>query len=162
MKIGVYPGSFDPFTSGHLDILTRASAVFDKIYAAVLINRLKQPFFSADERIDQIKTAALAAGLNNIRVGSFDGLLVEYAKSIGAGFIIRGLRAMTDFEYELQLDGMNKRLAPEIETIYFMAKPEYSFLSSSTVKEVGYFGGSIEGLVPQINKKMIAERLLKR
>lgn len=162
MKIGVYPGSFDPFTSGHLDVLSRASAMFDRIYVAVLINRSKQPFFSADERIRQIEAAAASETLANITVSAFDGLLVNYAREIKAGFIIRGLRAMTDFEYEIQIDAMNRILAPEIETVYLMAKSEYSFLSSSVVKEVGYFGGSIEGLVPKANKNLIAERLLKR
>jgi pantetheine-phosphate adenylyltransferase len=162
MKIGVYPGSFDPFTSGHLDILARASAMFDRLYAAVLVNMSKQPFFTAEERIRQIETAAAAADLKNISVGSFDGLLVNYAREIRAGFIIRGLRAMTDFEYEIQIAAMNRKLAPEIETVYLVAKPEYSFLSSSVVKEVGYFGGSIEGLVPEVNKNLIAERLTKR
>lgn len=162
MKIGLYPGSFDPFTSGHLDILLRASHMFDRLYAAVLINISKQPFFTADERILQIEAAAASLNLKNITVGSFSGLLINYAKEINAGFIVRGLRAMTDFEYEIQIDAMNRKLAPEIETVYLMAKPEYSFLSSSVVKEVGYFGGSIEGLVPEVNKNLIAERLIRR
>lgn len=162
MKIGLYPGSFDPFTSGHLDILKRASHMFDRLYAAVLINISKQPFFTADERMLQIEAAAASLNLKNIMVGSFSGLLIDYAKEIKAGFIVRGLRAMTDFEYEIQIDAMNRKLAPEIETVYLMAKPEYSFLSSSVVKEVGYFGGSIEGLVPEVNKNLIAERLIRR
>ncbi|OQB24734.1 MAG: Phosphopantetheine adenylyltransferase [Firmicutes bacterium ADurb.Bin182] len=162
MKIGVYPGSFDPFTSGHMDVLVRASAIFDKLYAAVLINKSKQPFFSTEERICQIEAAVKAENLNNVEVSCFDGLLADYAKRIKASFIVRGLRAMTDFEYEIQIYAMNRKLAPEIETVYFMAKPEYSFLSSSMVKEVGYFGGSIEGLVPKANQNLIAERLLKR
>ena len=109
-----------------------------------------------------IESAAEELGLTNVRTATFGGLLVDFAKSVGAGYIVRGLRAVTDFEYECQIDAMNRRLAPEIDTVYFMANPEHSFLSSSMVKEVASYGGNISGLVPKHYEKFIAERLLKR
>lgn len=160
--IGVYPGSFDPFTSGHLDILKRAARTFDCVYAAVLENNSKSVFFSVEERKEFIRRATAEAGVKNVVVDSFPGLLVDYARMIGATHIVRGLRAVTDFEYELKMDAMNSRLAPELDTVYYMAEPEHAFLSSSIVREVGAFGGSIEGLVAEANHKTIAERLLKR
>ena len=162
MKIGVYPGSFDPFTSGHMDILRRACHMLDMVYVAVLTNSNKRPFFSVEERMAFIRTAAEAEGLLNYRVDSYEGLLVNYVRHVGGSYIVRGLRAVTDFEYEFQMDSVHKRLAPEIETIYYMADPEHAFLSSSIVKEVGWLGGSIDGLVAEENKKIIAERLMKR
>jgi len=162
MKIAVYPGSFDPFTAGHMDVLKRASDVADVVYAAILTNSAKKPVFTVEERMAIIEGAAKELGLENVRTATFDGLLVEFAKSIGARYIIRGLRAVTDFEYEFQIDAMNRRLAPEIDTVYFMANPEHSFLSSSMVKEVASYGGDISGLVPKEYEKLIAERLLKR
>jgi len=161
MKIGVYPGSFDPFTVGHLDVLHNAVALFDRVYVGVLNNSAKSATFSVDERVSMIKRAIQNEGFINVTVGSFDGLLVDYAKKIGARYIIRGLRAITDFEYEFQIDAINRHMEPEVQTVYFMAKPALSFLSSSTVKEVGAYGGCIDGLVPECNKNIIAERLRK-
>lgn len=160
--IGVYPGSFDPFTVGHFDILRRAAGVFDCVYAAVLENNSKSAFFTVEERKGFISAAVNESGLKNIVVDSFPGLLVDYARMIGATHIVRGLRAVTDFDYECKMDAMNRRLAPCLDTVYFMAEPEHAFLSSSIVREVGAFGGSIEGLVAEANHKTIAERLLKR
>ena len=159
MKIGIYPGSFDPFAVGHMDVLQNAYALFDRVYVGVLRNSAKSATFSADERVCMIQRAVANAGMHNVIVDQFGGLLVDYAKQIGAQYIIRGLRAITDFEYEFQIDATNRHLEPNIQTVYFMAKPSLSFLSSSTVKEIGAYGGSIEGLVPDCNMNIIAERL---
>ena len=162
MKIGVYPGSFDPFTIGHLDVLKNACGLFDVVYVAVLNNSAKSPVFPMDERIEMIDRMIASEGLQNVRSGSFGGLLVDYAKQIGAQYIIRGLRAITDFEYEFQIDAVNRHLKPEIRTVYFMANPAHSFLSSSNVREIGELGGSIEGLVPQCNINYLRERLARQ
>jgi len=162
MKIGVYPGSFDPFTIGHLDVLKNAAGLFDTVYVAVLNNSAKSPVFSVEERVDMIDRMIAAEGLSNVRSGSFAGLLVDYAKQIGAQYIIRGLRAITDFEYEFQIDAVNRHLNPDVRTVYFMANPAHSFLSSSNVREIGEMGGSIEGLVPACNYDYILERLARQ
>lgn len=161
MKIGVYPGSFDPFTVGHLDVLRNAAALFDRVYVGVLYNSAKNAAFSAQERVEMIERVVAEERLENIIVESFDGLLVEYTKRINAGYIVRGLRAITDFEYEFQIDAINRHLEPAVHTIYFMASPSLSFLSSSTVKEIGAYGGDITGLVPECNRNIISERLLR-
>lgn len=162
MKIGVYPGSFDPFTIGHLDVLRSALGLFDVVYVAVLNNAQKHASFTVDERVAMIERIIEAEALRGVRCGSFDGLLVDYAASVGATHIIRGLRAITDFEYEFQIDAVNRHLAENIHTVYFMASPSHSFLSSSNVKEIGQYGGSIEGLVPPCNEKFIRERLARQ
>lgn len=162
MRIGIYPGSFDPMTIGHLDILQEASALFDVIYIAVLRNSAKNPVFSVEERTDMIKRVIKAEGIENAVCESFDGLLVDFAREKGASFIVRGLRATSDFEYEFQIDAVNRHLEPKIKTIYFMASPEHSFLSSSNVREMGYWGGDISGLVPESIRNIISERLLKK
>lgn len=161
-NIGVYPGSFDPLTSGHMDVLRRAAALMDHIIVGVLVNSTKKPYFSVEERIEFIEAAIKDEGLKNVSSASFDGLLVDYLHTVDARHIIRGLRAMTDFEYEMQLDAMNRMLAPDIDTIYFMAEPKYSFLSSSVVKEIGALGASIDKLVPTVNQRIITERLLNK
>ncbi len=162
MKIGVYPGSFDPFTVGHLDVLKSAASLFDIVYVAVLNNSSKKPAFSAEERRDMIRRVIEAEQMNNVKPGLFDGLVVDYAKSVGASYLIHGLRAITDFEYEFQIDAVNRQLSDEIRTVYFMASPSHSFLSSSNVKEIGFYGGSITGLVPPCNENFIRERLAKQ
>ena len=163
MRIGVYPGSFDPFTIGHLDVLKSAAALFDRVYVAVLNNAGKSPAFSAEERVAMIDRVIEAEGLgDNCFSGSFDGLLVDYASSVSASHIIRGLRVVTDFEYEFQIDAVNRHLMDTITTVYFMANPSHSFLSSSNVKEIGRYGGSIEGLVPACNEYLIRERLARQ
>lgn len=162
MRIGVYPGSFDPMTIGHLDILKKASELFDVIYIAVLKNTAKTPAFSVEERTAMIKKVIETEGITNAVCESFDGLLVDFSRQKGAGFIVRGLRATSDFEYEFQLDAVNRHLEPEIKTIYFMASPEHSFLSSSNIREMGYWGSDISGLVPETIRMTISERLLKK
>jgi len=162
LKIGIYPGSFDPFTLGHMDILKRASQVLDKVIVAVLVNSAKKPLFTVEERLAYIEAAANAEGISNITTASFSGLLVDYARMCNAKYIVRGLRAVTDFEYEFQMNAMNRHLAPDIDTLYFMADTNHSFLSSSLVKEVGALGGSIDTLVPEINRNSIIERLAQQ
>ncbi|MET3575853.1 pantetheine-phosphate adenylyltransferase [Bhargavaea ullalensis] len=145
-KLGVVPGSFDPVTYGHLDIIKRASKVFAEIRVVVLNNSSKNPLFTVEERMDLIRT--VTRDLPNVRVESFSGLLVDYAKSVGASAIIRGLRAVSDFEYEMQITSMNRVLEEEIETFFIMTKNQYSFLSSSIVKEVAKYGADTSELVP--------------
>jgi len=146
-KIAVVPGSFDPVTLGHLDIIKRGASVFDEIHVVVLNNSSKQPLFTVEERMELIRE--VTATLPNVRVDSFSGLLVEYAKSVNAHAIIRGLRAVSDFEYEMQITSMNRVLDEKIETFFIMTNNQYSFLSSSIVKEVAKYGGKISELVPK-------------
>lgn len=144
--IGVYPGSFDPTTNGHLDIIIRASKLVDKLIVSVLDNRSKKPLFTVDERIEHLKI--LTRDIPNIYVTSFSGLLVEFARKNNAKLIIRGLRAVTDFEYEFQLALTNRSLDNEIETLFISASTKYLYLSSSVVKEIASFGGNIDEMVP--------------
>ncbi|MDL2218115.1 pantetheine-phosphate adenylyltransferase [Christensenellaceae bacterium OttesenSCG-928-M15] len=162
MKIAVYPGTFDPLTNGHMDILHRACGLFDQVVVAVLTNTSKTPFFSVMERLRQIDEAVLEAGFTNVTSSQFEGLLVDFTRNIGAGYIIRGLRAVMDFEYELQIDAMNRKLRPDVDTVYFMADPEHMHISSSLVREIGSLGGDIEGLVPDSIKNSVKERLNKQ
>lgn len=155
MTEAIYPGSFDPITNGHLDLIDRASSIFDSIHVAVVTNPNKQPLFSAETRVDLINQAL--AERENVTVDNFDGLLVDYVHECGANVILRGLRALSDFEYEFQMSTMNKRLADDVETIYMMAGEQYSFLSSSIVKEVGQFDGEIDSLVPPVVAKKLKE-----
>ena len=146
VKIAVVPGTFDPITNGHLDIIKRGAAVFGQVNVVVLNNSSKNPLFSVEERIALIKEAT--ADLSNVHVETFSGLLMDYAESVNASSIIRGLRAVSDFEYEMQITSMNRVLNDEIETFFIMTKNQYSFLSSSIVKEVAKYGGYIGELVP--------------
>jgi len=146
MKIALYPGTFDPVTLGHLDIIRRAAGVCDKLVIGVLPNSAKRPWFSVEERIELIKK--VTSDLDNVEVESFDGLTVDFGKKIGASVIVRGLRAITDFEYELQIAQINHRLNPDIDTIFFTTSVEYSYVSSSIAKEVASYGGDVSGLVP--------------
>ena len=146
VRIAVCPGSFDPVTYGHLDIIKRGSAMFDRIIIAVAVNPGKTALFSMEERVSMIKDAV--EQYQNVSVDSFDGLLINFAVRSGAIAIIRGLRAMTDFEYEFQMSLINKHLQPDIETVYLMTRHEYSFLSSSAVKELIFFGADVSAFVP--------------
>ncbi|NOR14256.1 MAG: pantetheine-phosphate adenylyltransferase [Candidatus Aminicenantes bacterium] len=149
----VYPGSFDPITNGHVDIIHRGLKVFDRIVVAVLENPKKQPLFTTKERVDMIKS--IFRELKQVEVLSFHGLLVDFAKNMQARVIMRGLRAISDFEYEFQMALMNRKLDPEIETFFMTPSVNYSFLSSNLVKEVSLLGGCLEGLVPSdIEKKL--------
>ncbi len=146
IKIAVYPGSFDPLTNGHLDIIRRASKLFDFVIVGVLTNSAKKPIFSKEERVSMIKKCT--QDLDNIDVKMFDGLLVDFVRENNAVAIVKGLRAVSDYEYELQMAALNKHIADEIETVFLMATVQNSFLSSSIVKELARNGGNITGLVP--------------
>lgn len=141
----VYPGTFDPITHGHSDLVARASRLFDRVIVAVAANPGKTPSFTVEERIGLARAAL--AGLDNVEIRGFDRLLVDFARDCGAGVILRGLRAVSDFEYELQLSSMNRRLAPDIETLYLMPAEQYSYISSSLVREIAALGGDVSGFV---------------
>jgi pantetheine-phosphate adenylyltransferase len=145
-RIAIYPGSFDPITNGHLDLIQRGSRLFDRLIVSILRNESKEPLFSVEERIEMLRE--VAAPYPNVEVDSFDGLLVDYAADHAATAILRGIRAISDYEYELQMALMNRRLRPEIETLFLMSNEAYSFLSSRMVKEVFSLGGNISGLAP--------------
>ncbi|MEO8245617.1 MAG: pantetheine-phosphate adenylyltransferase [Chloroflexota bacterium] len=147
-RIAVFPGSFDPMTNAHLDVARRAATLFDGLIVGVLNNQKKQPLFPIEERVDLIR-ASLAGLGDHVTVTAFDGLTVEFARSHAAGFIVRGLRAVSDFEAELQMAHTNRRLAPEVDTTFLMSALEFGYLSSSLAKEVAMFGGDIAGMVPE-------------
>jgi pantetheine-phosphate adenylyltransferase len=155
-KIAVYPGTFDPFTAAHIDIVKRALRIFDEIIVAVAPSQKKLPLFTLEERIDLIRKSA--EGLKGVRTEAFHGLLVEYVVEKKGIAIIRGLRAVSDFEYEMQMALMNRRLNHDIETVFLMPSEEYSFLTSTMVKEVASFGGSVKGLVPEIVEKALKDK----
>ncbi len=146
--LAVYPGSFDPITNGHVDLIQRALRIFDHIIVAVATNAFKKPLFSIEERMEMIRASLVDHP--RVSIDTFDGLLVEYCKSKNATVIMRGLRAVTDFEYEFQLAMINRRLEPEIETVFLMTGLRWVFLSSSILKEAAIHGGNIEGMVPEI------------
>ena len=146
MATALCPGSFDPPTNGHIDVIERASRYFDIVVVAVIANPSKQPLFTLEERSNLLRDAL--THVDNIEITSFDGLLVDFAKDRELGVVVKGLRAISDFEYELQMAQMNSNLLPELDTMFMTAKPEWAFLSSSLVKEVARYGGAVEGLVP--------------
>ncbi|MBI1810777.1 MAG: pantetheine-phosphate adenylyltransferase [Nitrospirae bacterium] len=146
-RTAIYPGTFDPITNGHIDLVKRGMRIFDEVIIAIATAQKKQPLFTISERLRLIKDAV--RGLKNVKVEAFSGLLVEYVESKKGIAVIRGLRAVSDFEYELQMALMNRRLAVGIETVFMMPSEEYSFLTSTIVKEVASFGGSVKGLVPE-------------
>jgi pantetheine-phosphate adenylyltransferase len=154
--IAVYPGSFDPITNGHLDLIERGCRLFDKLIVAILRNETKQPLFSVEARIEMLRE--VVAVYPNAAVDSFNGLLVDYAAENGATVLLRGIRAISDYEYELQMALMNRRLKPDIETVFLMAGEAHSFISSRLVKEVFGLGGSIEGLVPPAVEVQLRKR----
>ena len=143
----IYPGTFDPLTNGHLDIIERSSKLFGRVVVAILLNPQKDPLFTVEERCDLIR-ASLSPSTDNVEVDVFDGLLADYANQQSAEVIIRGIRAVSDYEYELQMALMNRRLQPEIETLFMIPAERYSYLSSGLVREIAEHGGSINGLVP--------------
>ncbi|KPJ69779.1 phosphopantetheine adenylyltransferase [candidate division WOR-1 bacterium DG_54_3] len=146
MKVAIYPGSFDPVTNGHIDVIERATKLFDRVTVAVIRNPEKKPQFSLDERVEMLKQSLEKS--KNVEVDSFDGLLVDYAKKKQANIIVRGLRAVSDFDFEFQMALTNRKMAPEIETLFFMTDYKYSYLSSSFVKQIARLGGDISELVP--------------
>ncbi len=159
MKIAICPGSFDPITLGHLDIICRASVMFDKVIVAVLVNPEKNPSFTADERLAMINK--VTSDMPNVEAECFDGLLADYAKLKNAQAIVKGLRAVTDFEYEFQMSLINRKLNPETDTIFLTTSVQHMYLSSSMVKSVARFGGDISDFVPECLCEEIKERLCK-
>ena len=158
--IAIFPGSFDPLTNGHVDIIQRGSRFFDRIVIAVLINLEKAPLFTVPERVAIARE--VFRDWSNVEVDTFDGLLVDYARGRKASVIVRGLRAVSDFEFEMQMALMNRRLAPDVETVFMMPAEPYTYVSSRLVKEVVALGGSVNGLVPEIVERRLREKKLAR
>lgn len=157
MRIAVYPGSFDPVTLGHGDIIERTSKMFDKVIIGVLNNRAKSPLFTVQERVELLQE--VTAGLANVEVQSFEGLLIDFVRKNGANVVVRGLRAITDFEYELQMAQTNRVIAPEIDTIFLTTNLKYSYLSSSIVKEIAEYDGYISGFLHPVVEQRVREKL---
>ena len=160
MKRAVYTGSFDPITNGHMDIIRRASEIFDVLIVSVLNNKEKTPLFSVEERVKMLKE--VTKDLPNVEIIPFDGLLVDFAEQIGADVVIRGLRAITDFEYELQMSQTNQRMKPDIETMFLTTSIEYSYLSSTTVREIAAFGGDVSQFVPEAVEIALREKMKEK
>ena len=157
MIIALVPGSFDPPTKGHLDVVERCAALFDEVIVSVVHNPSKSPLFTADERIELLE--ACTTEWPNVRVASFQGLLVDFAREVGAKTMVKGLRAVTDFEFEIQMSQMNRHLSGDVVSLFVATKPEYAYLSSSLVKEVARLGGSVDALVPEPVAVALKERL---
>ncbi len=155
--IAVYPGSFDPPTNGHLDLIERGSKIFEELVVAILRNSEKVPMFTVAERLEMLRE--LTANLKNVRLDTFDGLMVEFAKSIDAKCVLRGIRAISDYEYELQMALMNRKLEPTLETVFMMPADKYSYVSSRLVREVAQAGGPVKGLVPDVVQQKLREKL---
>jgi pantetheine-phosphate adenylyltransferase len=164
MKVALYPGSFDPVTSGHLDVIRRALAVFDEVVVAVLANPRKSPLLPTAERVSVLRAALAEWDIpaDRVRVETFDGLTVDAARAHGAGSIVRGLRAVSDFEAEMQLAHNNRKLAPDIDTVFFMTAVEHGYVSSTLVKEIASFGGDVSSMVPAAAARALADRVAPR
>jgi pantetheine-phosphate adenylyltransferase len=164
MRRAIYPGSFDPVTNGHLDIIERGCKLFDEIIIGILVNPDKQPFFTVEERHEMLTEVVkgISQGGCTLRVDSFSGLLVNYAVAQEADVIVRGIRAISDYEYEMQMALMNRRLAPSVETVFMMPAETYSYVSSRLVKEVFQLGGTVTGLVPPLIERRMKEKLNQR
>lgn len=157
--LAVYPGSFDPVTNGHIDIIQRTSEIFDEVVIAIFTNINKNPLFTVEERIIMLQECT--SDIKNIRIEGYSGLLTDYLHNINAQILVRGLRAISDFEYEFQMNSMNKKLASDIETVFLMTSNKYAYLSSSIVKEVAMFGGCIKDLVPDNVEVILREKMQK-
>ena len=155
--IAIYPGSFDPLTNGHLDLIERGSKIFDQLIVAILRHPEKAPLFTLEERLEMLES--MTTRFKNVNIDTFDGLLVDYARSKGAGALLRGIRAISDYEYELQMALMNRKLEPRLETVFMMPAETYSYLSSRLVRQVATLGGSVRGLVPELVEKKLREKL---
>jgi pantetheine-phosphate adenylyltransferase len=159
-RIAIYPGSFDPVTLGHIDLIKRAAYIFDKVHVAVAKNSHKSPFFDLEERLDMLKVAT--KGLEKVEVESFDGLAIDFAREKGAKVLLRGLRMVSDFEYEFQMALTNRRLAKDVETVFLMPSEQYTFLSSTLLKELAALGADLSSFVPAHIEKRLKERVEKR
>ncbi len=159
MKIGYYPGSFDPITFGHVDIMTRGAQLFDKLYVSVSVNKNKNTLFTTEERVELVKK--VTKEFSNIEVVQSDMLTVEHCKILGAAHILRGLRAVTDYDYEFQLTNFNRQISKDIDTVFLMTQGKYSFLSSSSVRELAEFGGDVTPFVPEVVKDAINKKFKK-
>lgn len=160
MLRAVYPGSFDPVTYGHLDIIRRSRSLADELIVGVLNNKAKTPLFSVEERVKMLEE--MTKNMPGVKIVPFEGLLIDFAKEMSAGIVVRGLRTVTDFEYELQMAQTNNKLSPELETVFLTTSLEYSYLSSTIVKEVAAFGGDISQFVPETIERRIQEKIMKR
>jgi len=160
MKLAVYPGSFDPLTNGHIDIIERGTHLFDRIIVAILVNVEKSPLFTTQERVEIVRD--VFKGRPNVEVDTFDGLLVDYLTRRKADVIVRGLRALSDFEAEFQMALMNRRLGPNIETVFMMPAEQYTYISSRLIKEVFSLGGQVRGLVPEIVESRLRDKQLRK
>jgi len=157
--IAIYPGSFDPLTNGHIDLIERGSKIFDRLIVAILRNSEKQPLFSVAERREMLQAMVRSKRWKNVEVDTFDGLLVDYATKKKAQAVLRGIRAISDYEFELQMALMNRKLQPRLETVFMMPALSYSYLSSRLVREIAQLGGSVTGLVPEQVEKQLQEKL---
>ena len=155
--IAIYPGSFDPPTNGHLDLIERGSKMFEELVVAVLRNSEKNPMFTVSERVDMLRQ--LTRHLDNIQIAAFDGLMVQFAKSVGAACVLRGIRAVSDYEYELQMALMNRKIEPGLETVFMLPAEKYSYVSSRLVREVAQHGGPVKGLVPEIVEQAMLAKI---
>jgi pantetheine-phosphate adenylyltransferase len=161
-RIGLYPGTFDPVTNGHLDVIARAARLLDKLVVGVAVNTGKGPLFTLEERVDLVRAEIASMIARNgviIEVVPFQGLLIQFARDIGAGMIVRGLRAVTDFDYEFQMAGMNYRMAPDVETVFLMASERHQFISSRFVKDIAMFGGDVSSFVPALTLERTLQRV---
>ena len=159
-NLAVYPGSFDPVTNGHIDLIKRSAALFDRVVVAVGVSAVKSPLFSVEERVKMLEE--VAEDIDRVSVATFSGLLVDFAEGIQASVIVRGIRAVSDYEYELQMALMNRKLSSKVETVFMMPAEQYSFLSSRLIKEISLFGGSVKGLVPAKVEARLTERYKKK
>jgi len=160
MPVAIYPGTFDPITNGHSDLVTRAAALFDKVIVAVAVSAGKSPGFSLEQRVSLAEE--VLHGIDNVEVTQFDALLVEFARSCGADVILRGLRAVSDFEYEFQLAGMNRRLAPDVETMFLTPAEQFSYISSTLVREIAALGGDVSEFVHPVVAQALETRMLSK
>ena len=160
-RTAIYPGTFDPVTFGHLDVVRRVASLYDRVFMAVAVSEEKSPFFSVEERVTMLREALAASGIDNVQVESFEGLVVDYARNKGSRVVIRGLRMISDFEYEFQMALTNRKIAPSIETVFMMPNEDYSYLSSKLIKEIARLGADVSAFVPDNVKIKLKGKMRK-